>query len=153
MRQRRTWAIRPVKAKVEKPSRNRAKEKETSMKSTKLCLLATALVLFTSTVFAQTQHISVSAPFYKMTPALSNEAVTPNISQPTAEINNGAQGAEGIMKTLITRVTNGVGVNNLTTDNAFKQEAFENKDFYCVFHILRWTNPDANGKQTVQAQR
>ena len=118
------------------------------MKSTKLCLLATALVLFTSTVFAQTQHITVSAPFYKMTLTLSDEAVTPNISQPTAEINNGAQGAEAIMNSLITKV----GGNNLTA-LALEEEAFKDKDFYCVFHILRWTDPVANVKQTVQAQR
>ena len=74
------------------------------MKYTRLCMLASLLFIAATSVIAQTQHISVSAPFYQMDQTLSDEAVTPNISQPTAEINNGAQGAEAIMKTLITKV-------------------------------------------------
>src|SRR4030088_184158 len=95
------WRLRDGDASVQ-PSGIGPKNKETSMKFTKLCLLT--LLLFPSTVFAQTQHITVSAPFYKMTQTLSDEAVTPNISQPTAEINNGAQGAEAIMNSLITKI-------------------------------------------------
>ena len=117
------------------------------MKYVCMLVLSISFTLLSPSVIAQTQHISVSAPFVQMDQTLS-VSVTAHISQPTAEISNGGQGAEEIMKLLITE-RDAASV----TASQLPSLAFKDKDFYCIFHILRWSNPDANGKQTVQAQK
>ena len=63
------------------------------MKYVCILVLAISFTFLTPSVIAQTQHISVSGPFDRMSQTLSDQ-VTAHISQPTAEINNGGQGAE-----------------------------------------------------------
>ena len=118
---------------------------EDPMKYFYLSILGVLFTFNTATVLAQ-QPITISSPFYQMDQSLSDE-ITPNLSEPTAEINNSAQGAEAIMEKLITTVGGA-----LVDHNTFVKEVVKDKDFYCIFHILRWSNP-AGGKQTVQAQK
>lgn len=119
------------------------------MKYVCMLFLAISFSFLTPSIIAQTQQISVSAPFDQMPEDLSDQ-VTPHISQPTAEINNGGKGAEEIMKLLMSEVLEDSSIS-LTAAN-FDSKTVDDKDFYCIFHILRWSNPDAKGKQTVQAQ-
>jgi hypothetical protein len=130
------------------PTKRTANQQEDVMKYAKL--FASLVFFFPVTLIAQTQHITVSEPFNKMDSSVYAQ-VQPNIIPPTAEINNGAQGAEGIMKALKALITK-KDTKDLMTDD-FNLELFENKDFYCIFHILRWANADDAGKQTIQAQR
>jgi hypothetical protein len=88
-------------------------------------------LLFQSAVaLAGTQHITVSGPFTRLI-----VDVSPHVTQSTAEINNDAQGAEGIMAALIPTYT----------------QPEKNKNFYCIFHLVTWSNLDANNKQSVLA--
>src|SRR5712692_2616308 len=34
----------------------------------------------------------------------------------------------------------------------FPGASVDDKSFYCIIHVLRWTNPDKDKKQTVQTQ-
>jgi hypothetical protein len=96
----------------------------------------TCFLLFQSAVaFADTQHITVSSPFVKL-----NADISPHVTKGTAEINNDAQGAEGIMAKLIPKFKDGS-----------KNELSKDKNFYCIFHLLKWSDV-ANHKQTVQAE-
>jgi hypothetical protein len=90
-------------------------------------------LLFQSAVaLAGTQHITVSGPFSKLMPPAN---ISPHVTEPTAEINNDAQGAEGIMAQLIPSFTN----------------PEKNKNFYCIFHLITWSKLDASNKQAVLA--
>src|ERR1044072_1724512 len=105
------------------------------MRYTRIMSLAFFLLFQTTAALADTQHITVSDPF----DALATN-IDAYVTKPTAEINNDAQGAEGIMDALVDKSK--LQSRDLTTD----------KNFYCIFHLLKWTDPDANGNQTVQAQ-
>jgi hypothetical protein len=100
------------------------------MRYTRMISLVCFLLFQSAVALAGTQHITVSAPFTKLLVPLS-----PHVTEATAEINNDAQGAEGIMAVLIPTYT----------------QPEKNKNFYCIFHLLKWSNPDANNQQTLQA--
>ena len=100
------------------------------MRYTRMISLVCFLLFQSAVALAGTQHITVSAPFTKLVLPLS-----PHVTEATAEINNDAQGAEGIMAVLIPTYT----------------QPGKNKNFYCIFHLLKWSNPDASNQQTVQA--
>ena len=110
------------------------------MKYTKLCVV-TSLLLFTSTVFAQTQHLSVTRPLEQL-PALTN------LNPITATITGDAAGAESILTALPIRSA----TRTLLAAVGANDSPFEDKDFYCVIHILRWSDKAGDGSQTVQTQ-
>jgi hypothetical protein len=97
-----------------------------------------------SAVSAQTQNISISQPLQALPvdPALDS-----HLNKITAKIDDAA-GAEAIMGSLL-RDKN----SNLVSSLQQSARPFEDKDFYCIIHVLRWSAPAAgNGAQTIQAQ-
>jgi hypothetical protein len=115
-------------------------------------VLGSLFLIATTGVFAQTQHITVTAPFNQMDQDLFDQAIAPNIVQATAEIANDREGAERIMEALLTSEDSGEGPKAFAYLTSLKKQAFDNQNFYCIFHILRW-GPEAAGKQIVQAQK
>jgi hypothetical protein len=101
------------------------------MRYTRMISVVCFLLFQSAIALADTQHITVSSPFEALTATIS-----PHVTEATAEINNDAQGAEDIMTTLI------------PTFGSLKR----NKNFHCIFHLVKWSNPDTNNRQTVQAE-
>lgn len=109
------------------------------MKNSRIFLLIGLIVLFAATTVAQTQHVSISQPLQ----ALSDPSLDSHFNKITAEIDDAA-GAEVIMKSLLRDSEHG--------DVAIDPKVFKDKEFYCIIHVLRWSEPAANHAQTVQAQ-
>jgi hypothetical protein len=103
-------------------------------------LLITLTLLCASTALAQTQNVSVTTPLIQMTDIQYAQFST-HINEVRAEIDD-AEGAEAI----ITRLLSG------TTTDTIDPTIFEDRDFYCIIHVLNWAPPPAAGNQTVLAQ-
>jgi hypothetical protein len=121
------------------------------MRNFRSSLLLCLIVASAGAVGAQTQNISITEPLRSLP---DTGAITDHINEVTAKIDDAA-GAESIMATLLEKRTNegaevALGVLPLRV-NANKP--FDEKDFYCIIHILRWSAPAAaNNSQTIQAQ-
>ena len=124
------------------------------MRTLQTLVTVVACFVVAQPILAQTQHITIKSPFDRMDDSLYT-SIKPLITEPTAEISNGAAGAEQLMQLLIERgQDSSTGQVTLFSAAApVKLKTLDDKDFYCIFHILRWSNPDANNKQTVQAQK
>jgi hypothetical protein len=113
------------------------------MKYVKVFLLLALFVMSVSAVGAQTQNISISQP---LQPLPVDPGMDSHINKITAKIDDAA-GAEVIMGNLLRD-----DHSNLASSLPASDQPFEDKDFYCIIHILRWSAPAANGSQTIQAQ-
>lgn len=107
------------------------------MKNQQFLLLFVLILLSATAVAAQTQRLSISQP---LQPWPGGPALDSHLNKVTAEIDDAA-GAEVIMSGL--KDPANVLINPKT---------FDDKNFYCVIHVLRWSGPATNGSQTIQGQ-
>jgi hypothetical protein len=107
-------------------------------------LIALFVVLLSTTVLAQTETIVVNKPLEPITATSWTNDVQPNIIEARAQIESAA-GARAI----ITSLLGGTSTRGAAATTAATASQIDNKDFYCMIHVLRWA--DAN-PQTVQAQ-
>ena len=112
------------------------------MKNNGSLFLAGLILLFATAAVAQTQHVSISQPLQAL--PTGDPALDSHINKVTAEIDDAA-GAEYIMKSLL--------VEPAPPNAHIDPKTFKDKDFYCIIHVLRWSEPAAaNNSQTIQAQ-
>lgn len=109
------------------------------MKNRKFFLLIGFIVLSATAAAAQTQRIAINEPLEGWPSA----ALDTYINKITAEINDAA-GAEAIMGKLL---------HDQKRNSAIDPKTFNDKNFYCIIHVLRWSPlVAASNSQTIQAQ-